>query len=69
MLSPIDRWAVSEDYYTLEDILTTCVLYWEGSYGKYLPLVEFSYNNSYHSSIEIATYEAIYVDLVAHHFV
>ncbi|XP_050229129.1 uncharacterized protein LOC126678271 [Mercurialis annua] len=31
-----------------------------GSWDTYLPLVEFLYNNSYHSSIEMAPYEALY---------
>ncbi|WZY72146.1 hypothetical protein YC2023_004386 [Brassica napus] len=45
---------------TLEDMLRACVLDWEGNWGKYLPLAEFAYNNSYHSSIEMAPYEALY---------
>ena len=31
-----------------------------GSWEKYLPLVEFAYNNSYHSTIGMAPYEALY---------
>ena len=31
-----------------------------GSWNDHLPLVEFSYNNSYHSSVEMAPYEALY---------
>ncbi|XP_057997460.1 uncharacterized protein LOC131176418 [Hevea brasiliensis] len=31
-----------------------------GSWKKYLPLVEFVYNNNYHSSIRMALYEALY---------
>ena len=45
---------------TLEDMLRDCVLDFKGSWEKYLSLVEFSYNNSYHSSIEMAPYEALY---------
>ncbi|CAA7048694.1 unnamed protein product [Microthlaspi erraticum] len=45
---------------TLEDMLRACVLYWEGKWGKYLPLVEFAYNNSFHSNIGMAPYEALY---------
>ncbi|WZZ44999.1 hypothetical protein YC2023_041258 [Brassica napus] len=45
---------------TLEDMLRACILDWEGSWGKYLPLAEFAYNNSYHSSIGMAPYEALY---------
>ena len=45
---------------TLEDMLRLCVLDFGGSWDTYLPLVEFAYNNSYHSSIEMAPYEALY---------
>ena len=45
---------------TLEDMLRACVLDWEGSWVKYLPLAEFAYNNNYHSSIGMAPYEALY---------
>ena len=45
---------------TLEDMLRACVLDFKGSWEKYLSLVEFSYNNSYHSSIEMSPYEALY---------
>ena len=31
-----------------------------GQWGLHLPLIEFAYNNSYHASIEIAPYEALY---------
>ncbi|GKF24348.1 putative reverse transcriptase domain-containing protein, partial [Tanacetum coccineum] len=36
---------------TLEDMLRACVLDFGGSWNVHLPLVEFSYNNSYHSSL------------------
>ncbi|GJS31723.1 putative reverse transcriptase domain-containing protein [Tanacetum coccineum] len=36
---------------TLEDMLRACVLDFGGSWDVHLPLVEFSYNNSYHSSL------------------
>nr|GEX73249.1 hypothetical protein [Tanacetum cinerariifolium] len=36
---------------TLEDMLRACVLDFKGSWDVHLPLVEFLYNNSYHSSI------------------
>ncbi|GKC38200.1 putative nucleotidyltransferase, ribonuclease H, partial [Tanacetum coccineum] len=45
---------------TLEDMLRTCVLDFEGSWDVHLPLVEFSYNNSYHSSMRCASFEALY---------
>ena len=45
---------------TLEDMLRACMLDFEGSWEKHLPLVEFSYNNSFHASIGMAPYEALY---------
>ena len=45
---------------TLEDMLRMCVMDLRGSWDDHLPLVEFAYNNSYHSSIEMAPYEALY---------
>ena len=45
---------------TLEDMLRMCVLDFQGNWETYLPLAEFVYNNSYHSSIEMAPYEALY---------
>ena len=36
---------------TLEDMLRACVLDLKGSWEEHLPLVEFSYNNSYQASI------------------
>ena len=45
---------------TLEDMLRACVMDWVRSWGKYLPLAEFAYNNNYNSSIEMAPYEALY---------
>ncbi|GJW49809.1 reverse transcriptase domain-containing protein [Tanacetum coccineum] len=36
---------------TLEDMLRACVMDFGGSWDVHLPLVEFSYNNSYHSSV------------------
>ncbi|GJT66260.1 putative reverse transcriptase domain-containing protein [Tanacetum coccineum] len=38
---------------TLEDMLRACVLDFKGSWDVHLPLVEFSYNNSYHSRPEL----------------
>ena len=34
----------------LEDMLRGCALDFSGSWDKYIPLMEFSYNNSYQSS-------------------
>ncbi|GJY60254.1 putative reverse transcriptase domain-containing protein [Tanacetum coccineum] len=45
---------------TLEDMLRACVIDFRKGWEKYLPLVEFSYNNSYHASIKAAPFEALY---------
>ncbi|KAM0053816.1 putative nucleotidyltransferase, Ribonuclease H [Helianthus debilis subsp. tardiflorus] len=45
---------------TLEDMLRACVIDFGKNWEKHLPLVEFSYNNSYHTSIQAAPFEALY---------
>ncbi|GJT13402.1 putative reverse transcriptase domain-containing protein [Tanacetum coccineum] len=45
---------------TLEDMLRACVMDFGGSWDTHLPLVEFSYNNSYHMSVKCAPFEALY---------
>ncbi|XP_049354785.1 uncharacterized protein LOC125819393 [Solanum verrucosum] len=45
---------------TLEDMLRACVIDFKGSWDDHLPLIEFAYNNSYHFSIQMAPYEALY---------
>ncbi|GJS80039.1 putative reverse transcriptase domain-containing protein [Tanacetum coccineum] len=45
---------------TLEDMLRAYVIDFESSWDLHLPLVEFSYNNSYHAGIKAAPYEALY---------
>nr|GEX16939.1 putative reverse transcriptase domain-containing protein [Tanacetum cinerariifolium] len=45
---------------TLEDMLRACVIDFSGSWDVHLPLAEFPYNNSYHSSIRCALFEALY---------
>ncbi|GJU08194.1 putative reverse transcriptase domain-containing protein, partial [Tanacetum coccineum] len=45
---------------TLEDMLRACVIDFGKGWVNHLPLVEFSYNNSYHASIKAAPFEALY---------
>nr|GFA31563.1 putative reverse transcriptase domain-containing protein [Tanacetum cinerariifolium] len=45
---------------TLEDILRTCVMDFVGSWDVHLLLFEFSYKNTYHSSVRCAPFEALY---------
>ncbi|GKE89701.1 putative reverse transcriptase domain-containing protein [Tanacetum coccineum] len=45
---------------TLEDMLCACVIDFGKGWVNHLPLVEFSYNNSYHASIKAAPFESLY---------
>nr|XP_043611643.1 uncharacterized protein LOC122583287 [Erigeron canadensis] len=45
---------------TLEDMLRVCIIDFGGTWDLHLPLVEFSYNNNYHSSIQTSPYEMLY---------
>nr|GEW18507.1 putative reverse transcriptase domain-containing protein [Tanacetum cinerariifolium] len=45
---------------TLEDMLRACAFDFGKGWVNYLPLVEFSYNNSYHANIKAAPFEALY---------
>ncbi|GJX46001.1 putative reverse transcriptase domain-containing protein [Tanacetum coccineum] len=45
---------------TLEDMLRACVIDFGKGWERHLPLVEFSYNNSYHASIKATPFEALY---------
>ena len=41
-------------------MLRACILDFSGNWAHYLPLIEFTYNNSYQASIRMAPYEALY---------
>ena len=34
----------------MEDMLRVCAIFFQGSWGDHLDLIEFSYNTSYHAS-------------------
>ncbi|WMV54443.1 hypothetical protein MTR67_047828 [Solanum verrucosum] len=44
----------------LEYMLRACVIDFKGNWDDLLTLIKFSYNNSYHSSIWMALFEALY---------
>jgi hypothetical protein len=44
----------------LKDMLRACVLQYDKSWDKCLSLAEFSYNNSYQTSLKMAPFEALY---------
>nr|GFC04843.1 putative reverse transcriptase domain-containing protein [Tanacetum cinerariifolium] len=45
---------------TLKDMLRAYVIDFGNGWERHLPLIEFSYNNSYHASIKAAPFEALY---------
>ncbi|GJW90037.1 putative reverse transcriptase domain-containing protein [Tanacetum coccineum] len=45
---------------TLKNMLQSCVIDFRKGWDKHLPLVELSYNNSYHASIKAAPFETLY---------
>nr|GEV50085.1 reverse transcriptase domain-containing protein [Tanacetum cinerariifolium] len=53
-------WQSERTIQTLEDMLRACVIDFGIGWERHLPLVEFSYNNSYHASIKAAPFEALY---------
>jgi transposase InsO family protein len=44
----------------LEDMLRACTLQYGTTWDKSLPYAEFSYNNSYQKSLQMAPFEALY---------
>ena len=44
----------------LEGMMQGCLLDFPRNWDRYIPLMEFAYNNSYQSSIGMASYEALY---------
>jgi hypothetical protein len=44
----------------LGQMLRACVIHFDKSWDKCLPLAEFSYNNSYQASLKMAPLEALY---------
>jgi len=46
--------------HTLEDMLRACAVDFKKVWDEQLALIEFSYNTSYHASVEMALYEALY---------
>ena len=41
-------------------MLRSCIIEFKGSWDTHFPLIEFAYNNSFQSSIQMAPYEALY---------
>nr|GEU38498.1 hypothetical protein [Tanacetum cinerariifolium] len=59
-ISDLDSYFTEWTIQMLEDMLHACVIDFGSSWDRHFPLVEFSYNSSYHASIKAASYEALY---------
>nr|GEX88318.1 putative reverse transcriptase domain-containing protein [Tanacetum cinerariifolium] len=59
-LPPRNGWAKRKNYLNIRRHASACVIDFGSSWDKHMPLVEFSYNNSYHASIKAASFEALY---------
>ncbi|GJS92625.1 putative reverse transcriptase domain-containing protein [Tanacetum coccineum] len=59
-LPSIDRCHSERTIQTLEFMLRACAIDFGGNWDTHIPLVEFSYNNSYHSSMKCAPFKALY---------
>nr|GEY08178.1 reverse transcriptase domain-containing protein [Tanacetum cinerariifolium] len=59
-LPPSNEWSKRDDYTNARRYVRACVSDFGSSWDRHLSLVEFSYNNSYHASIKVAPYEALY---------
>ena len=57
---PQTDWQAERTIETLEDMLRVCVIDFRGNWDEHMPLIEFSYNNSYHPSIGMEPFEALY---------
>ncbi|GJX39129.1 putative reverse transcriptase domain-containing protein [Tanacetum coccineum] len=60
MLPSTNRRQSERTIQTLKDMLCACAIDFGKGWVNHLPLVEFSYNNSYHASIKAAPFEALY---------
>ena len=40
--------------------MRACVIHFKGNWDDHLPLIELSYNSSYHSTISMAPFEALF---------
>lgn len=45
---------------TLKNMLRACIVNFGGIWDSYLPLAEFSYNNSYHANIGMPPFDLLY---------
>lgn len=45
---------------TLEDMLRACLIDFKGNWDNHLSFIEFVYNNSFHASIQMSLYKALY---------
>nr|GEY75329.1 reverse transcriptase domain-containing protein [Tanacetum cinerariifolium] len=66
---PQTNWQSKRTIQTLGDMLRACVIDFGNGWKRHLSLIEFSNNNSYHASIKVSLFEALYVRSINHLFV
>jgi len=44
----------------MKDLLRACILEFGGTWKDHLPLVKFTYNNNYHTTVGMTSYKALY---------
>ena len=52
---------VEHTIHTLQDMLMACLIDFKCNWDDHLPLIEFAYNNNYHSSIQMTLYKTLSV--------
>ena len=60
IIPPSDRWKKKRVNQVIEDMLRMYVMDQPSKWEDYLHLVEFAYNNGYHSSLKMSPFEAMY---------
>ena len=58
--NPQKNGQVEHTIQNLKDMLRACMIDFKGNWDDHLPLIELSYNNSYHANIDMALFEALY---------
>ena len=59
----LEKWEIGQSkrlIQVLKDMLRGCVMEFPRSWNRYIPLMEFAYNNSYQASIGMTPYKNLY---------
>jgi len=59
-LLTLNRWPIEKDHSIVRRLLRACVLEENGNWDNFIPLMEFTYNNSFHSIIIMVPCETFF---------